>query len=224
MPATLNKTELEPILSDLKKVPEEIWGQYQFQRELLEKKFTENEKQEMILQAVSCGKEEAAKVQHQYPHNNVEEIYQELGLSIQYEEEELIGGRLVLASFNNKDGVTLMKKPLENLLMQQQDFCWTEKQMAAMILGHELFHYIETNAPEIYTQTTKITLWRVPFYKHRSTIRALSEIAAMSFSKQLNNLDFSPYLLEILLLWSYDPRCVQLLYGEVMELMEQSGV
>ncbi|MGG5357803.1 MULTISPECIES: hypothetical protein [unclassified Enterococcus] len=222
MPVTLNKTKLDTVISELKKVPETVWGQYQFQRELLGKRFTEDEKQAMIKKAVICGQEEAAKIKQIYPHHNIEEIYQKLGLSIQYEEEEMIGGRLVLATFNNEDGVTFMKKPLENLLMQQKPFCWTEEQMAAMILGHELFHYIETNTSQIYTQSTKITLWRLPFYNHRSSIRALSEIAAMSFSKQLNQLDFSPYLLEIILLWSYDQQRVQTLYEEVMELMEKN--
>ncbi|WP_427159117.1 hypothetical protein, partial [Bifidobacterium longum] len=66
----------------------------------------------------------------------------------------------------------------------------------ALIIGHELFHHIEASVKGIYTQSEKIVLWRLPFYTHQSNIRALSEIAAMSFSKEMNQSDFSPYVLE----------------------------
>ncbi|PQF22846.1 hypothetical protein [Enterococcus mundtii] len=49
-------------------------------------------------------------------------------------------------------------------------------------------------------------LWRFFGYRHQSKIRALSEIAAMSFSEKLNNVGFSPYVLEVAMTWPYDPQ------------------
>lgn len=59
----------------------------------------------------------------------------------------------------------------------------------ALIIGHELFHHIEASVKGIYTQSENCAV-AVAFYTHQSNIRALSEIAAMSFSKEMNQSDF----------------------------------
>lgn len=61
-------------------------------------------------------------------------------------------------------------------------------------------------------------LWRLPFYTHQSNIRALSEIAAISFSKEMNQSDFSPYVLEAVLLCPYNEIRSQGILEEIKEI------
>ena len=52
----------------------------------------------------------------------------------------------------------------------------------------------------------------------RSTIRALSEIAGMYFSKKLNGFPYSPFALDILLYYNYNSETALNMYREVVEI------
>lgn len=79
-----------------------------------------------------------------------------------------------------------------------------KERLLEILLAHELFHAVEEQyAGEIFTRTEKIELWRKPF-SNRSVISCLSEIAAMAFARQLSGLSVSPYMLDVLLVYSYE--------------------
>ena len=85
------------------------------------------------------------------------------------------------------------------------------------ILGHEIFHFVEEQfEQEIYTRTEKIRLWSFMGFKNYSTIRALSEIGAMAFTKEINRLNFSPFILDILLYYSYDSSGAGKIYRDII--------
>ena len=171
MPEISNKHKLEELLNKLQQIPEEIWGFYQFQRDLFWKKIPLSKQKILIPQST-------------------------------YAEDE---------------GIRLMTEPLEKL--KCSGLTSISKETAqALIIGHELFHHIEASVKGIYTQNEKIVLWRLPFYTHQSTIRALSEIAAMSFSKEMNQSRFSPYVLEAVLLWPYNETRSQGILEEIKEI------
>lgn len=75
------------------------------------------------------------------------------------------------------------------------------------IIGHEVYHYLEEeNKDWIYSQTEKILLFQFFKIKHSSTIPALSEIAAMTFAKVWNDLSYSPFLIDFLILYIRDRK------------------
>ena len=91
----------------------------------------------------------------------------------------------------------------------------TKERLLEILLAHELFHAVEEQyAGEIFTRTEKIELWRKPF-SNRSVISCLSEIAAMAFARQLSGLSVSPYMLDVLLVYSYDKNTSYGLYDEI---------
>ena len=93
------------------------------------------------------------------------------------------------------------------------------KRLFEVLLSHELFHAVEEqHADEIYTRTEKVELWRKPF-SNRSSIVCLSEMAAMSFARELLGLDSSPYMLDVLLVYAYDKEAAWGLYEEIGELI-----
>ena len=80
-----------------------------------------------------------------------------------------------------------------------------------------MFHAIEQEEKKtIFTQTEKIELWRKPF-SNKSRILALSEMAAMAFAGELQNLDFSPYVLDVIMMYCYNQEAAEALFEEIME-------
>ncbi len=58
------------------------------------------------------------------------------------------------------------------------------EQIERLILGHEIFHFLEEQEEGIYTRREKVILWKLFGYKSKSTVRALSEIAACIFQRK----------------------------------------
>ena len=88
-----------------------------------------------------------------------------------------------------------------------------------VLLWHELFHAVELQKKAtIFTQTEKIALWRGPI----STIRCLGEIAAMQFAAAMEGLTYSPYCLDVLLVYGYDMRAASALFDEIREVLSHA--
>lgn len=131
-------------------------------------------------------------------------------------ESEQINERITFATYAEDEGIRLMTEPLEKL--KCSGLTSISKETAqALIIGHELFHHIEASVKGIYTQNEKLCYGGC-LYTHQSTIRALSEIAAMSFSKEMNQSRFSPYVLEAVLLWPYNETRSQGILEEIKEI------
>ena len=92
------------------------------------------------------------------------------------------------------------------------------RDIAKLLIGHELFHYVEEQyKKEIWTRTYKIELWAPKFLHNRSTVGILGEIAAMAFTQELNRLPYSPYVMDAFLVYGYSPEAASGLYEEMME-------
>ena len=87
--------------------------------------------------------------------------------------------------------------------------------------AHALFHAVEMQKKAtIFTQTEKIALWRGPI-PNRSTIRCLGEIAAMQFAAAMEGLTYSPYCLDVLLVYGYDMRAASALFDEIKGVLDE---
>ena len=84
-----------------------------------------------------------------------------------------------------------------------------------MLLAHELFHVTEYRKRDcIFTQTEKVELWKKPF-SNRSRILCLGEIAGMEFARCLTGITFTPYVLDVLMMYGYDKEAATALYEEI---------
>lgn len=203
MPEISNKLDFAKSFAQLQAVPETIWGSYQFRRDILYKKISPQQQQIMLEKAIACGEAEAQKLLADYGGYSVKALYQELKIAITYGEEEQIGNRLLFALYDPDQGVLLMKKPIEKFEALATAQQLTTADITEVLLAHELFHHLESHDDSLYTQTEKIQLWQLLGYRHRSAIRALSEIAAMAFAQKLLGLDYSPYVYEVMMVWPY---------------------
>ena len=89
--------------------------------------------------------------------------------------------------------------------------------VAGLLLAHELFHFVEEKyKKEIFTKQEKIRLWSLGPLHNDSSIIALSEIAAMAFAQTVTGISWSPYVMDVFLVYGYSPEEASGLYEEMM--------
>jgi hypothetical protein len=214
---TANDAELRKMLKVLLDIPDSVWGEVAFAKDLVRDKISAPLKAEMIVKASAAGVAMAEQCQAQYPNLTIEEIVAKEGLDLTYHAEEKIGERILFAMYTPPKQIVVMKNPIMEIVKAIPKWL-SENELKAIILGHELYHHLECSDPSTYTQSEKIVLWKLPFYESKSQVRALSEIAAMTFSKKMNHLEFSPALLDIVLFYAYNPDQARKMYEEVVAL------
>lgn len=220
-----NEYSIVDMVKHLQELTEEQWGKYSFYHEPLERKFTKEQKIEYINAAIKCGKEEGKKIKKQYSKMELENMISQMGIRLQRSELPVGGGRVLFAQYTEPDEIIIYtdcidksKKYVDEIKKSGLVF---NIQIDKILMAHELFHGIEyQKRKEIYTQTERIELWRKPF-SNQSKIICLSEIAAMAFAKEVLDLPFSAYLLDVLLLYGYDRKIASALYEEILEIVEE---
>jgi hypothetical protein len=217
------KVSLSEMILKLLQVEDETWGLYAFSRELLNKRIQPEQKPVMIAKAIACGKEYAQRIIQECGCKDIRTISEKLKLKIELHDTPMIGKQVLFARYTTPDKIEVMEEPVRKAVMlisqevpnmvehfQQNDIMDT-------ILGHELFHFVEEqNVQKIYTRTEKILLWNFLGFKNYSAIRTLGEIGAMAFSKELNGLNYSPFLLDVLLYYGYDSVSAEKIYRDVL--------
>ncbi|MDF2483850.1 MAG: hypothetical protein K0R46_18 [Herbinix sp.] len=220
MPDTIRFGEM---LHHLLEVDDDTWGLYAFSRELLNKRIQPDQKLTMIAKANACGKEYAQKIVSEIGSSDIKTIAKALKLKVEYHDLSMIGKRVLFARFTPPSLIEIMEEPIlravkrisEESLFLVEEF--QHNDIIDIILGHEIFHFVEERyTQQIYTRTEKILLWKFLGYKNYSVIRTLGEIGAMAFTKELMRLSYSPFLLDVLLYYSYDPASAEKIYKDVL--------
>lgn len=215
------QVEPEQMAGELSKIPEAVWGMYAFRREPLEGKFTKEQKYGYIAGANACGKEWAKKIAEKYGTRDPKLLAERMGMNVIKKRTPAGGGIVLFAQFVQPDEITIFTdcvSKVQSIYRECGCPLLESEKLISVLLAHELFHAVEERyAKEIYTRTEKVELWRRPF-SNRSGIVCLSEIAAMAFAAQLTELEVSPYMLDILLVYAYDKNAAWGLHDEVCSL------
>lgn len=214
---------LERMLRDLTEIPDEEWFGYVFSREPLNGKFNDDQRRRWIREAMACGKEYAARVCKEYNATDPKVLAGALGMDVDYPTYPEKADRVLFAEFRvpNKihiymDAVNRAAKYMEE--PQVRELLTDRLDIPRLLLSHELFHFVEEKyRHEIYTKTEKIRLWSVGPLHNDSNIIALSEIAAMAFAQALTGIPYSPYVMDVFLVYGYSPEEASGLYEEMME-------
>lgn len=199
-----SKSKLDELILKLLTISEKQWINYQFQREFLIGKISLSEQRAWGELAKQCGERLAEVIYRKYRTRNIHALCRTFDVAISYGETAWRNDRLTLGTYDETTGICLMTEPIQKFEQEKINALPLE-QVTSLVLAHELYHHLETCDPTLYTQQKTVELWRFFGYRHQSKIRTLSEIAAMSFSEKLNNAGFSPYVLEVAMIWPYDP-------------------
>lgn len=216
---------LVEMIQNLLQLDDESWGLYAFSRDILKERIPEDKKLEMIKKAMACGKEYAQSIIRECGSTDVNIIAEKLKLKIVFQDEMITGKRILFACYTPPNEIEIMTEPVDKavqLISKDESILieyFKNNSIMNTIMGHEIFHYVEDQFEEkIYTRTEKILLWKLLGFKNYSTIRALGEIAAMAFTKELNGLKYSPFILDVLLYSGYDSSSAERIYRDVLEI------
>ncbi len=219
---------LGEMMRDMAGIVPADYGWYAFSRELLRDKFSDDEKRVLMQRAYACGQEEAALLHAACADGQVgvltpERAAAHLGVKIAFSDVPTDSAQVLFASFTEPDEIMVYRDAVRRgealLAAQDEAAALPHLDITRVLLWHELFHAVELQKKDtIFTQTEKIALWRGPF-QNRSTIRCLGEIAAMAFAAEMEGLTFSPYCLDVLLVYGYDARAASALYDEMKQVL-----
>lgn len=214
--------DIEAMLENLVSISDEKWGMYGFRREPLKGRFSEQERMRLILKSNECGREQARDIREKYGDISTYEIADKLGLEIDYPDKPNGGGHIIFAQFVEPNKVTVFKDSInkaDELISEKElQHFFAGVKIEEILLAHEIFHFIEENDEELFTKTEKIRLWKIGPLKNDSNIVCLGELAGMAFAKELLNLNYSPYILDIFLVYLYNKEAAYALYNEIMNI------
>lgn len=217
-----NIPHIREMLNKLIIIDDEIWGQYGFRREPLKGKFSIDERSELIKKANECGKKCASKIRDEYGNISIYKIAEKMGLEVDYPDRPNGGGHIIFAQFVEPNKITVFKdsvnKAQELIKKENLKDLFNNINIEELLLAHEIFHFIEENDDTIFTRSEKIRLWKIGPVKNDSNIVCLGEIAGMAFAKELLNVSYSPYILDVFLVYLYNIQASYALYEEIMSI------
>lgn len=214
---------IDMMLEDLVQIDDVSWGKYAFSREPLNGKFNDEQRRELTLKANACGQEYACKYKNEYGELDPESLANKMGIKVQYPEMPQNTDRVLFAEYKIPNDVYIytdaVKKANETMEESSaREILGYNLNISRLLLSHELFHYVEKqNADNIFTRTEKVELWAPKPLHNRSGIDVLGEIAAMAFARELTGLPYSPYVMDVFLVYGYNPEEASGLYEEIME-------
>jgi hypothetical protein len=223
---TVDVALLETWYEQLLSINEYSWGVFEFKREMLRNKVSDDEKREIIEETIICGKTWAKKMLDQFDLAKQKKsdrswyLANKLDLLITERSGKPTKFRMVFAQFIMDRSIELMNEPITayTLLTQTSQTLPKPEVVRGILIAHEIFHYLEEqHGDEMYHIIKTIPLWRFFNYEHRSTVGCASEIAAMAFAKELCDIDFVPQILDILLSYPLEVDFSKSIYSIVMQ-------
>lgn len=216
MAAPTRERSLYSMMEHLLSLDDSVWHLYAWSRDPLEGKFTREQKLAYGSRAAECGRNEAELLKK---GANVWDIAARMGLKVSTPQVPVGGGYVIFAQYREPDSVTIYmdsaRRAQELIRRERLEGLLGKQAVEDVLLAHELFHVTEYRKKDtIYTRTEKVELWRKPF-SNRSRMICLGEIGGMEFARRLTGIPYTPYVLDVLLMYGYDKEAATALYEEI---------
>lgn len=215
---------LDMMLEDLTKLDDTAWGKYAFSRDPLRHKFTADQIEELTRKANACGREYAEKVLKEYHTADPSALAERLGLEIEDPDRPSGVARITFAEYIEPNHINIYQDTFAKAKPYFEDerihaLLGENFNLRNLLIAHEIFHHLEElNQKEIFTRTEKIDLWTIKPFKNRSPISCLGEIAGMQFAKTLLQMDYSPFVMDVFLVYGYGKEVSSNLYREIIKI------
>ncbi|AZP03602.1 hypothetical protein [Jeotgalibaca ciconiae] len=157
--------------------------------------------QEVIEKSVISAEKVYKMLQLENSETNLTAVIESYGVTVVHVDELISSPNIALYDDSEKKLVifTSTVKRLHQLILKKgMGELIDEKQFKQLILSHELYHIIEMNEADIYTYSKILKRKRFGFLKKTEQLPVASEVGAYHFSKILNQLQFSPRVIEVL--------------------------
>lgn len=198
-----------------------VYNLYSTFEDPINKKINKKDREEIILESHKIGYELANKILLKSPDKSVTDHIKENDIKLTIEEKQENTNLVHFGTYESGGLITLFKGNILKsmpLLRKEEINDISIDEITEIILAHELFHYFEDKYPDMYTNEKEIKLWKLGPYIHYSKLICPSEIAAMSFTKKLLNLDFNPKSINYLLYSSVNKQIGEDFYKKITKL------
>lgn len=216
--------DLEDMISQLVQLSDEQWSLYAFSREPLKGKLEKREKLQLSKKAIECGTREAEILKAQFQKDIASSYAHAQGVKVNYTEKANDGGYVVFAQYKpNKKEIAIFTHCIHQAKALMENHLSLpfggEDTIREVLLSHEVFHHIEEEKRNtIFTRKRHVKLWSVGPIQNFSRLSCLSEIGGMYFAKELCQISWSPYLLDVFLVYSYSREAASNLFEGIMRV------
>lgn len=227
MAVPARERSLYSMMEHLLKLKPETWQIYAWSRDPLEGRFNTEQKLAYGLKAAKCGRCEADLMLAQAGDLDIWSLAAGMGLTVSTPQVPNGGGHVIFAQYQEPDSITIFmdsaKRARDLIREEKLEGLLGGRAVEDVLLAHELFHVMEYRKKDtIYTRTEKVELWRKPF-SNRSRLICLGEIAGMEFAGRLTGIPYSPYVLDVLMMYGYDKGAATALYEEIAAFAGDGG-
>lgn len=170
-------------------------GLYELQHDLLFSKIPEDHYTQLINLAWKIGRDAAWKYSVQYSTHSPEQLIQKLSLTLTEKEQGFVDPQYRVCSeyYSNPCQIILytdtIGAELGRLWAQGFNKYQDYAAIRPLFIAHEIFHHIECHDIGLTSKKEKLTVFKWGPFRLTSGIRALSEIGAHGFTKELLNLE-----------------------------------
>lgn len=210
---------LADMVRTLLALPDAVWCDYAFRRDTFGYKVAPDERIALAEKAGSEAASLADKITASHPQADMRQIAAALQITVEATDE---GGGDLFACYREPDTIrifTHMVEPAQRLLAgDDMPDVLRQVDLIDILLAHELFHVVEMRHGATVGKTTRITTFSLGPFVRRARLKCLSEIGAMAFSRRLAGLPFTPYLLDVVILYSLNKRKGKNLFDSIVEM------
>lgn len=208
----------ETVLTTLLEISDETFAKYLLKQDMLYNKVNQKEFLSLVDRAMNCGKEVAKQIKKDYNAKKVDEYLSFMNIQVEEKNEEVASAFICFGAYTPPNKITVYSantKKAQSIIDDKKFPELVGTPFIDVIKAHELFHHIEVNDKTLFVNKYKILLWKVFGYTHKSRLTSLAEIAAMSFAKELLQLEYHPTALNVILLYPYHPKEALIIYHDI---------
>lgn len=203
----------------LMKLSDKEFGYYIFSHDPIQNKVDEKLKEEIIEKSLECGREVAEGLKIKYGFKNIVEYLKVLDLELCTKDTNSGLEYIYFGTYQKPNKITIYTDNIKlgTDLIEEWDLVRLKNvELEDIVIAHEIFHHFQEHDKSLYINTNRITLWSIGKFKYRSRLVAQYEIAGMAFAKELLELDFSPNVLDVLLLYPHDKDLAIEIYENII--------
>lgn len=172
--------------------------------DILGAKLSEVKQEELVRLALECGQEYAKwYLQLNKVETNIVEIARSQNIDIEWLDSIGVSNVVIFGQYTPPRKITLNKHAIATIVTNAETYGiehLTFDVISNIILGHELYHWVEEQfEEEIFTRTHQEVLWKFLGFQMKSRIGVLAEVAAMEFSRCINDSNISSYVMNQLI-------------------------
>ncbi len=198
---------------------------YHIQQDPISGKIAEDFRPELIARSIEVGQTEARKMRSEFPEASPLGIIRQKGLILERKGENNAMQYITMAYFEEPNRIVIygdnVKKVAELLETNGLDQI-TNRQLEDIVLAHELFHVVEGEKPDLYTNTVKVDLFSLGPWIRKSHFICPGEIAGMAFAKELLGLPYDPTILNYPFMYAWNETEAEAIYQSMIKFKGRS--